>query len=132
MRDLRDDVDNTADGICTVACRARAADNLDVIHVVETKAVHLVRCTVELAQSSCESAPVDEDKRVARLGSADADGLAPHVVRAHLDVLLRRECVRERTCPLAVKIGTGDDRLCLGSFLEHLFIEVHLHVDIFG
>ena len=69
---------------------------------------------------------------MARLGTADADGLTSHVVRAHLDVLLRCKCVRERAGTLTVKIRTGDDRLCLGSFLEHLFIEVHLHVDIFG
>ena len=101
-----------------------------MVDVIEPDAVHLVCCTVILAEASREPASVDEDEGVARLCATDADGLAPHVVRAHLDILLRRECVRERTCPLAVEIGTGDDRLCFGSFLEHLFIEIRIHMDI--
>ena len=67
-----------------------------------------------------------------RFCAADADSLAAHVVRSHLDVLFCSERVRECACPLAVKVGTGDDGLRLGRFLEHLFIKVRFHVNIFG
>ena len=103
-----------------------------MIYVIETKAVYLVRRAVELAETTCEPAPVDEDERVARVGAADADGLASHIVRAHLDVLFCCKCIGEGSCPLAVEIGTGDDGLRLWFFLEHFLIDIRSHVNVIG
>ena len=132
VRDLRDDVDDAADGIRAIACCTRTADDLDVINVIESDAVDFICRTIIFAQPSRKSAAIDKNEGVTRFCAADADSLAAHVVRSHLDVLFCSERVRECACPLAVKVGAGDDRLRLGRFLEHLFIKVRFHVNIFG
>ena len=65
-----------------------------------------------------------------RIRAADADGLSPHIVRAHLDALLGRECIGQCSCALPVEIVTGDDRLRFRGFLQHLLVEIHIHMDI--
>ena len=103
-----------------------------MIHIVETEAIDLVRCAVELAQSSCESASIDENERVTRIRAADADGLSSHIVRAHLDALLGRERIGQCSSALPVEIVTGDNRLRFRGFLQHLLIEIYIHMDIVG
>ena len=131
MRHLRDDVDDAADGVGAIACRARAADNLDVIDIVDTDAVCLVRRTVILAEAACKAPAVDKNQRVASLRAANRDRLAPHVVRAHLNVLLGSQRVGERARPLAVEILSRDDGLRLRFLLEKFLLIVRLDINSF-
>ena len=129
MRHLRDDIDDAADGVRAVACRARAANDLDVVDVVDAETVCLVRRAVELAKTACKPPAIDQDQCVASLRAANRDRLAPHVVRTHLDALLGSQRVGERARPLAVEILSRDDGLRLRLLLEKFLLIVRLDID---
>lgn len=130
VRDLRDDIEHAANGVRTIARRARTPDDLDMVDVIHADPVHLVRCAVEFTETACKSAPVDENQRMTRFCTAKSDSLPSHVVAPHLDVLLSGKRVGERTRPFAVEILTGDDGLSLGFLSKQLFVIVCFDADI--
>ncbi len=109
-RVARDDIDDTVDGVRAPEGRARPADHLDPLDVLERVIEHVPEGAAE--QRAVLDATVDHDEQLVRGGCVEAarrHGPGSIVEARDLDAVGERERVRNRGDAGAADVVVGDD-----------------------
>ena len=129
---LRNDIDDTADGIRAILRTRRATDDLDACNVLRPKTLQLITRTRILCKIAHHGLTVNQDERMARLSSTNGDGHAPHRVDISCHARLVKDNILNRFRLLLRDVLRRDNRRGLRFILRIFLCGIYIYLNICG
>ena len=123
----RNNIDDAADGISTVLCACRTADDLDALYIFRAESLQLIRLPAVFRKVAHNGLPVHEDQCMPRFGTANGYSTPPHGVDATRHARFTENDILDGLGLLSGNILLSDNRRALafrlGRFLSRIDLD---------